>query len=188
MPADHGSNGRGAPNGTAPAAPSLAAFAGQAPGAAADELQRKANAKRSWAVRSYLWPIFKGMGVSFKHLFRKPVTFNYPEEKPRVSERFRGEHRLTKDENGNMKCVACYMCATACPALCITIEAQAAPPEWEGRDKIPKVFEIDMLKCIYCGFCVEACPKEAIEMTNKVPQVYDNRQAFIYGIDKLLNN
>lgn len=188
------SNGRPGSNGAAPkSAPRLSDFAGPAstapaPGFAADALQREANGRRSWAVRSYLWPILKGMLVSGKHLFKKPVTFNYPEQKPRISERFRGEHRLTKDENGNMKCVACYMCATACPALCITIEAQAAPPEWEGRDKIPKVFEIDMLKCIYCGFCVEACPKEAIEMTNKIPKVYDNRQAFIYGIDKLLNN
>jgi NADH-quinone oxidoreductase subunit I len=119
---------------------------------------------------------------------RKPVTIQYPEQKPRVSERFRGEHRLTKDAEGHMKCVACYMCATACPAHCITIEAEAAPPDWDGRDKIPRVFEIDMLKCIYCGYCVEACPKEAIEMTNKVPKVYQTRQEFIYGMDKLLNN
>jgi NADH-quinone oxidoreductase subunit I len=175
------SHGKAVNGAAAPADPVAARTAQEA-------AHKSLNAKRSWAVRSYLWPIMKGMGVSFRHLFKKPVTFNYPEVKPRVSERFRGEHRLTKDENGNMKCVACYMCATACPAMCITIEAQAAPPEWEGRDKIPKVFEIDMLKCIYCGFCVEACPKEAIEMTNKVPQVYDNRQAFIYGIDKLLNN
>ena len=60
-----------------------------------ENVEAAANAKRSWAVRSYLWPIMKGMGVSFKHLFKKPVTFDYPEVKPRVSERFRGEHRLT---------------------------------------------------------------------------------------------
>lgn len=141
----------------------------------------------AWATRLYL-PLIKGMFVGLREFVRKPVTFNYPEEVPKVSERFRGEHRLTKDAEGNMKCVACYMCATACPAQCIHIEAQAAPPEWEGRDKIPRTFDIDMLKCIYCGYCVEACPKEAIEMTNKWPRVYDNRQAFIYGIDKLLNN
>ncbi len=142
----------------------------------------------SWYTRLYIPAIAQGMVVSLKQFFKKPVTINYPEHRAKISERFRGEHRLTKDADGNMKCVACYMCATACPAVCITIEAKAAPPEWEGRDKIPKVFEIDMLKCIYCGFCVEACPKEAIEMTNKIPQVYDNRQAFIYGLDKLLNN
>ena len=148
----------------------------------------KAYDRLSWYTRLYFPAIAKGMAVSLGQFFKKPVTINYPEHKPKVSERFRGEHRLTKDADGNMKCVACYMCATACPAMCITIEAQAAPPEWDNRDKIPKVFEIDMLKCIYCGYCVEACPKEAIEMTNKVPRVYDNRQAFIYGLDKLLSN
>jgi NADH-quinone oxidoreductase subunit I len=141
-----------------------------------------------WVTRIYIPMILKGMLISLREFFRKPVTIQYPEQKPKVSERFRGEHRLTSDAEGKMKCVACYMCATACPAHCITIEAEAAPPDWEGRDKIPRVFEIDMLKCIYCGYCVEACPKEAIEMTNKVPKVYQTRQEFIYGMEKLLNN
>jgi len=148
----------------------------------------KHTKKFGFMTRIYLPMLAKGLMVSMREFLRKPVTIQYPEQTPKISERFRGEHRLTKDAEGHMKCVACYMCATACPALCITIEAQAAPPEWEGRDKIPRVFEIDMLKCIYCGYCVEACPKEAIEMTNKWPRVYDNRQDFIYGMDKLLNN
>jgi len=141
-----------------------------------------------WLTRIYIPMIAKGMLISLREFFRKPVTIQYPEQKPTVSQRFRGEHRLTKDAEGKMKCVACYMCATACPAHCITIEAEAAPPEWEGRDKVPRVFEIDMLKCIYCGYCVEACPKEAIEMTNKIPTVYRTRQEFIYDREKLLSN
>ncbi len=141
-----------------------------------------------WLTRIYFPMLLKGMLISLREFIRKPVTIQYPEQKPKVSERFRGEHRLTQDAQGHMKCVACYMCATACPALCINIEAEAAPPDWDGRDKIPRVFEIDMLKCIYCGYCVEACPKEAIEMTNKIPQVYQNRQDFIYDINKLLKN
>ena len=147
-----------------------------------------APSRLGWVTRIYIPMILKGMLISLREFFRKPVTIQYPEQKPKVSERFRGEHRLTSDAEGKMKCVACYMCATACPAHCINIEAEAAPPEWEGRDKIPRVFEIDMLKCIYCGYCVEACPKEAIEMTNKIPQVYRTRQEFIYGMEKLLNN
>jgi len=145
-------------------------------------------ARLGWVARIYIPMLLKGMMISLREFARKPVTIQYPEQKPKVSERYRGEHRLTKDDKGHMKCVACYMCATACPAHCINIEAQAAPADWEGRDKIPRVFEIDMLKCIYCGYCVEACPKEAIEMTNKVPQVYQTRQEFIYGLGKLLNN
>ena len=145
-----------------------------------------ANPNRlSWITRIYIPMILKGMLITLREFFRKPVTIQYPEHKPKISERFRGEHRLTKDEQGHMKCVACYMCATACPAHCINIEAEAAPPDWEGRDKIPRVFEIDMLKCIYCGYCVEACPKNALlflpehvlgqaaDLTNGQPQVLD---------------
>ena len=90
----------------------------------------------SWITRIYIPMILKGMLITLREFFRKPVTIQYPEHKPKISERFRGEHRLTKDEQGHMKCVACYMCATACPAHCINIEAEAAPPDWEGRDKI----------------------------------------------------
>lgn len=136
----------------------------------------------------YTVRLMRGLAISLAQFFRKPVTLQYPEQQPDINARFRGEHRLTKDAQGRMKCVACYMCATACPAECIHIEAQAAPDEWEDRDKIPKVFDIDMLRCIYCGFCVEACPKEAIEMTNKIPRIYDKREDFIYDITKLLNN
>lgn len=136
----------------------------------------------------FLPRIIKGLFVSLGQFLRKPVTIQYPEERAPINTRFRGEHKLTSDSEGHMKCVACYMCATACPAECIHIEAESAPEDWEGRDKIPKKFDIDMLRCIYCGFCVEACPKDAIIMTNKVPVVHDNRADFIYNIDKLLNN
>ena len=142
--------------------------------------------KRS--IMRYVFAMFRGLRISLAQFLRRPVTIQYPEVKPPINPRFRGEHRLTKDEHGHMKCVACYMCATACPAECIHIEAEAAPEDWGERDKIPKVFDIDMLRCIYCGYCVEACPKEAIEMTNKIPRVYDNREDFIYDINKLLNN
>lgn len=130
----------------------------------------------------------RGLWISLRQFLRPAVTRQYPEDPAPINERFRGEHYLTKDEHGHMKCVACYMCATACPAECIHIEAAPAPEDWEGRDKIPVVFDIDMLRCIYCGYCVEACPKEAIEMTNKIPKVYDNRKDFIYDINYLLEN
>lgn len=151
-------------------------------------MHKLAKPKMNFLKRIYFPAIFTGMKLTIQHFFKKTLTYQYPEEKAPIHERFRGEHRLTKDDQGHMKCVACYMCATACPAHCINIVAEAAPPDWVGRDKIPRVFEIDMLKCIYCGYCVEACPKEAIEMTNKVPRVYDNRKDFVYGMDKLLNN
>lgn len=143
-----------------------------------------------WWVGLYMPAIWKGLWVSLRQFFKKSVTIQYPEAKPQISPRFRGEHYLKQDEHGHMKCVACYMCSTACPAQCINIEAQPAPtgPGWEGRDKVPKVFEIDMLKCIYCGYCVEACPKDAIGMTNKIPQVYTSRKEFLYDMPRLLAN
>lgn len=146
---------------------------------------------KAFGLRSFFFQlpaIARGLVISLSQFLRKPVTAQYPEAPPPVSPRFRGEHRLTSNEKGQMKCVACFMCATACPAECIHIEATQAPEDWEGRDKIPAVFEIDMLRCIYCGFCVEACPKEAIEMTTRTPIVYDNRKDFIYDLNKLLNN
>lgn len=146
---------------------------------------------RAYGLRSfllYLPRIVRGLLISLGQFFRRPVTIQYPETKAPISPRFRGEHKLTSNERGQMKCVACFMCATACPAECIHIEATQAPEDWDGRDKIPAVFEIDMLRCIYCGFCVEACPKDAIIMTNKTPVVHDNRKDFVYDMQKLLNN
>ncbi len=127
-------------------------------------LLKKIAPRRPWWVSIYIPALARGLLVSIRQFFKKSVTIQYPEQKAVISERFRGEHYLKKDEHGHMKCVACYMCATACPANCITIEAEPAPqgPGWEGRDKVPLVFDIDMLKCIYCGYCVEACPTDAI--------------------------
>ncbi len=143
---------------------------------------------RAFIQSLYIPALMRGLYISMTQFVQKSVTVQYPEEPAQVNSRFRGEHRLTTDEHGHMKCVACYMCATACPAECIHIEAGPAPEDWGMRDKIPVRFDIDMLRCIYCGFCVEACPKEAIEMTNKIPVVYDNRKDFIYDINKLLRN
>ncbi|MCK6439761.1 MAG: NADH-quinone oxidoreductase subunit I, partial [Planctomycetes bacterium] len=94
------------------------------------------------------------------------------------------------DENGMEKCVACYMCSTACPADCIEIDAEEAPADKFGlqRFKRPKVFNIDMLKCIYCGYCVEACPKDAIGMTTTYNQVASKRSDFIFDKARLLRN
>lgn len=94
---------------------------------------------------------------------RRPwVTIEYPDAKRVYPQRYRGRHRLTLDEKGNPKCTSCYLCATACPAKCIYIEAgEHADPSIE---KFPRRYEIDTLLCIYCGYCVEACPVDAIRM------------------------
>jgi NADH-quinone oxidoreductase subunit I len=94
------------------------------------------------------------------------VTISYPEEKQPYPPGYRGAHRLVPREDAKPRCVACYMCATACPAQCIYIEA--AEVEGDPIEKYPKAFVIDELRCIMCGFCVEACPKDAIRMDTGV--------------------
>jgi NADH-quinone oxidoreductase subunit I len=162
-----------------------------------------ATAKMTLIERLYLIEIAKGLALTMRHFFRNlwfhalaslglakreqaMVTISYPEVRrpyPLVS---RSRHRLTKREDGSPKCVACMMCATACPADCIFIEAEEHPdPEIEKR---PRHFDIDMSKCVYCGFCVEACPEDAIRMDSGVFELaYYDRKALVYDKEFLLN-
>jgi NADH-quinone oxidoreductase subunit I len=140
--------------------------------------------------RLYIPEILRGMSVTMRHLlrnlahFRRLPTILYPEQRRGYSERFRGKHILTTREDGTLKCVACYMCAQACPAECITIVAGEHPKM--AYEKYPVVFEIDMLRCVFCGFCVDACPKDAIWMTGDYEMAFRSRQEAIFGIDKLI--
>jgi len=146
--------------------------------------------KLSLAERFYFPGIFKGLAVTMRHLVRNLVrirnlpTILYPEKKRDYSERFRGKHILTTRDDGTLKCVACYMCAEACPAECITIVAGEHPKL--AYEKYPVLFEIDMLRCVFCGFCVDACPKDALWMTRDYELAFFNRQEAIFGIDKLI--
>jgi NADH-quinone oxidoreductase subunit I len=141
--------------------------------------------------RLYLFEVFKGMAVTFRHFITnfldnsKLYVRHYPEVKPDIPVRWRGRHRLTTHEDGTMKCVACYMCQTNCPAKCIMIEAGE---RMDGRsEKMPVRFEIDLLECIYCGYCVEACPMDAIRMDTGIYSVIgEERQPFVKGLDELL--
>lgn len=136
--------------------------------------------------KTYIGGAVKGMFITLKHfLFERRDTLMYPEKKHIPRKGYRGEHRLKKDEQGRPKCVACFMCAAACPAECITIVAGESP--WPDRDKVPVKFDIDMLKCIYCGMCEEACPCDAIELTEQYTIVATSRQEKIYDMDKLLS-
>lgn len=123
------------------------------------------------AQRAFLPAIFTGLGVTARHFFRNVflrkdvVTVEYPDVKNPYPDRFRGVHRLMKREDGSVRCVACMLCPTVCPAHCITIH----PGEREdSNEKFPVIFEIDELKCVVCGLCVEACPCDAIRMDTGV--------------------
>jgi len=145
---------------------------------------KKVGHEMTLAEKMYLPAITKGLSLTFRHLLGKKITMQYPEETWEKPPGYRGLHKLTKDDQGRPKCVACYMCSTACPADCITIEASEAP--WPDREKYPKRFEIDMLRCIFCGMCVEACPEDAIVMTDRSELAAGSRAELIYTKEMLL--
>ncbi|OQY29836.1 MAG: hypothetical protein B6244_02435 [Candidatus Cloacimonetes bacterium 4572_55] len=152
---------------------------------------QKKEFKYKWNLvdKIYLPAVLKGLLNTFKHLFMPSFTYEYPDEPFNPAPRFRGEHRLKKDEKGRIKCTACFMCATICPAKCITIVAAPSPEEYgSDRNKYPAIFDVNELRCISCGYCEEVCPKDAIELSVKMPRVYTSREEFIYNRDKLASN
>jgi NADH-quinone oxidoreductase subunit I len=169
------------------------------------------NPRQDVRERLYVPELLRGLAVTTRHFLRNlfgqrdrssivldrrgpslVTTVEYPEERVPYPHGYRGLHRLVPREDGKPRCVACYMCATVCPAQCIYIEAGeydtgAGDAESRVIEKFPTKFVIDELRCIVCGFCVEACPKDAIRMdtTKHAPSEY-TREAFVYDIPKLL--
>lgn len=141
----------------------------------------------SLADRLYL-PLLQGMWVTLRHVFENifmgsRYTIEYPEERREYSHRYRGHHILTTRPDGSVRCVACFLCSTNCPAQCIRIEAGEHPDV--NIEKYPVVYEIDMLRCVFCGFCVDACPKQALIMSRKHDLFFTTRDAAVVGIDEL---
>jgi len=137
----------------------------------------------------YLWNIAKGMAITLRHFFKKKVTVSYPEEKRPFSPVFRGIQVLNRDEEGRERCTACGLCAVACPAEAITMEAAERKPGEENlyrEEKYAARYEINMLRCIFCGLCEEACPKDAIYLSETFAPANYQRKGFIYGKDALL--
>jgi NADH-quinone oxidoreductase subunit I len=135
-------------------------------------------------------PILLGHWITLRNVFttvfgKSLATVQFPEEKRNTSGRYRGIHILTQREDGSPKCVACYMCATVCPAECIHIEAGERPELL--IEKYPTRFEIDLLRCVYCGFCVDACPEEAILMSRENDLVGRSREELIIDRDRLMD-
>src|SRR5579872_4518336 len=139
--------------------------------------------------RTYLLPIAKGMGITFKHMFKKRPTVNYPEKQRPFSPVFRGLHVLSRDEEGRERCTACGLCAVACPAEAITMEAAERLPGEEHlyrEEKYAAKYEINMLRCIFCGLCEEACPKDAIYLSETFAPSNYTRKGFSYGKEEPL--
>lgn len=134
------------------------------------------------SVLKDLMGILGGLSITFAHMFRKPVTIQYPEEKRVMPERFRGSIVLTRDPEGGERCVACYLCSGACPVDCISMAAA----EGENGRRYAAWFRINFARCILCGLCAEACPTLAIQMSPEMLPCKRDIMEWIYEKEDLL--
>ena len=134
------------------------------------------------AIYRVFFQMPKGFVVTIKHVFKKPVTLDYPKKKRPMFPRYRGLHYLERYDDGSERCVCCGLCAAACPADAIYME----PEETEKGERKAKIYEINMLRCIFCGYCEEACPEEAIFLGQEYEFSNFDRNSFIYDKEQML--
>ncbi len=137
---------------------------------------------------SGVFEILKGMWITFKQMFEKPTTYQYPEHKRQVRQRFKGRHVLKRYDNGLEKCIGCSLCAAACPADAIFVEASenTDAKRFSPGERYASTYEINMLRCIFCGYCEDACPTEAIILGDNYELSFTDRSQSIYTREKLL--
>src|SRR4029453_1135179 len=130
----------------------------------------------------------KGFALTFRQIFKKPITQQYPEYKRPLYPRFRGRHRLHRHGDGLQKCIGCSLCAAACPADCIRVVAAENTPEHRvsAGERYAAVYEINMSRCIFCGYCEVACPFDAITMGNDYELSDYDRSDLIFTKEMLL--
>ncbi len=145
-------------------------------------------------LKEQLWDPVAGFGVTFRTMFRKVVTEQYPKEKLPTAPRFHGRHQLNRWPDGLEKCVGCELCAWACPADAIYVEgaenrddlADGESGRFSAGERYGRVYQINYLRCILCGLCIEACPTRALTMTNEYELADDSRASLIYEKSDLL--
>jgi NADH-quinone oxidoreductase subunit I len=126
-------------------------------------------------------PLIKGLATTLRHVFTKPVTLQYPEEKRPVYPRFRGHPELVVNDDRTRRCVACTLCLVVCPSNAIK---NIVPAEGPKHEKYPTQFVIDLTRCIFCGFCQEACPKAAIKLNNLYELAQYHKEVLILDIER----
>jgi NADH-quinone oxidoreductase subunit I len=125
--------------------------------------------------------VLRTLWLTFLHMFRRRETIRYPEEKPYLPPRFRGRIVLSRDPDGEERCVSCYLCAVACPVDCISLQKTEEQGRW-----YPEHFRINFSRCIFCGYCEEACPTYAIQLTPDFEMSEYERPNLIYEKEDLL--
>jgi NADH-quinone oxidoreductase subunit I len=133
--------------------------------------------------------LIRGFATTFKHILEGPVTIQYPEQERPLRERYKGRHALKRYDNGLEKCIGCSLCAAACPADAIWVEAAENTDEerYSPGERYAKTYEINMLRCIFCGYCEDACPTEAIVLEHEYRLSFTDRRDAIYTKEMLID-
>lgn len=134
--------------------------------------------------RVFLVEIIKGMALTLKTLFSRPVTRQYPEEKREPFAGFRGLHALPRRADGTARCVGCGLCAAICPSRCIHITTVDGP----HHERVVERYDVEVLRCLYCALCVEACPFQAIVLTDHYEYAEQSKEALLMDKERLLSN
>ena len=150
-------------------------------------MQIQYKPRRGWLGTIFQIEILQGMGLTLKRLFSKPITRQYPEERPQIRRGFRGQHALVRDPaTGDSKCIGCMRCAMVCPSRCIRIRSHK--DKEPGSRRIIDCYRIEALRCVYCGYCEEVCPVNAIVLTEVYEYSRFERPSLYFTKEQLLAN